>query len=98
MNARESTIRFIITFAVTIAAAISGYFAAYTGLRVELAGKAEERYVAEMDIRLSRLEATINERFATKKDLFEFKREVISKLVAIETSLSNRDWPSDKNM
>lgn len=98
MNARESTIRFIITFAVTIAAAISGYFAAYTGLRVELAGKAEDRYVAEMDIRLSRLEATINERFATKEDLSEFKGEVISKLVAIETSLSSRDWPRDKNM
>ncbi len=98
MNARESTIRFIITFAVTIVAAISGYFAAYTGLRVELAGKAEDRYVAEMDIRLSRLEATINERFATKEDLSEFKREVISKLVAIETSLSNRDWLRDKNM
>jgi hypothetical protein len=98
MNARESTIRFIITFAVTIAAAISGYFAAYTGLRVELAGKAEDRYVAEMDIRLSRLEATINERFATKEDLSEFKGEVISKLVAIETSLSSRDWSRDKNM
>lgn len=98
MNARESTIRFIITFAVTIVAAISGYFAAYTGLRVELAGKAEDRYVAEMDIRLSRLEATINERFATKEDLSEFKREVISKLVAIEISLSSRDWLRDKNM
>lgn len=98
MNARESSMRFIITFAVTIVAAISGYFAAYTGLRVELAGKAEDRYVAEMDIRLSRLEATINERFATKEDLSEFKREVISKLVAIETSLSSRDWPRDENM
>ena len=98
MNTRESTIRFIITFGLTIAAAISGYFAAYTGLRVELAGKAEDRYVAEMDIRLSRLEATINERFATKEDLSEFKGEVISKLVAIETSLSSRDWPRDKNM
>lgn len=98
MNAKESTTRFIITFGLTIAAAISGYFAAYTGLRVELAGKAEERYVAEMDIRLSRLEATINERFATKEDLSEFKREVISKLIAIETSLSNRDWPRDKKM
>lgn len=90
MNPKESLIRFLITFAITIAAAISGYFAAYTGLRVELAGKAEERYVAEMDIRLSSLEATINERFATKEDLSEFKREVISKLIAIEAFLSNR--------
>ena len=89
MNPKESLIRFLITFAITIAAAISGYFAAYTGLRVELAGKAEEHYVAEMDIRLSSLEATINERFATKEDLSEFKREVITKLIAIETFLSD---------
>lgn len=88
MNARESFLRFLITFAVTIAAAVSGYFAAYTGLRVELAGKAEERYVAEMDIRLSRLEAVINERFATKEDLSEFKRDVMGKLVAIQTQLA----------
>ena len=87
MNARESLLRFLITFAITIAAAVSGYFAAYTGLRVELAGKAEERYVAEMDIRLSRLEAVINERFATKEDLSEFKRDVMGKLVAIQTQL-----------
>ncbi len=98
MNHRESLVRFLVTFAVTIVAVISGYFAAYTGLRVELAGKAEERYVAEMDIRLSRLEAIINERFATKEDLSEFKREVISKLIAIETFLSNQNWPHDKNM
>jgi hypothetical protein len=88
MTTRDSLLRFLVTFAVTIAAAISGYFAAYTGLRVELAGKAEERYVAEMDVRLSRLEAVINERFATKEDLSEFKREVIGKLVAIQTQLA----------
>lgn len=98
MNSKESLIRFLITVAVTIAAAISGYFAAYTGVRVELAGKAEEPYVAEIDIRLSRLEATINERFATKEDLSEFKGEVISKLIAIETFLSNQNWPHKKNM
>ncbi len=80
--------RFLITFCVTVVAAISGYFTAYVGLRVELAGKAEERYVAAMDIRLSRLEATINERFATREDLSEFKREVVTKLTAIEILLS----------
>ena len=82
-------LRLLLTTVITISAALSGYFAAYTGLRVELAGKAESRYVEELDIRLSKLEATINERFATKTDLFEFKREVISKLSAIETILSH---------
>lgn len=81
-------IRFLITFGVTVAAAVSGYFTAYVGLRVELAGKAEGRYVAEMNVRLSRLEATINERFATRQDLSEFKREVVTKLTAIEILLS----------
>lgn len=87
MHARESMIRFLITFGVTVTAAISGYFTAYAGLRVELAGKAEERYVAEMDVRLARLETTINERFATRDDLSEFKREVVTRLTAIEVLL-----------
>lgn len=89
MNSRESMIRFLITFGVTIAAAVSGYFTAYAGLRVELAGKAEERYVAEMDVRLSRLEATINEKFATRDDFSEFKSEVVTRLTAIEILLSS---------
>ena len=91
MNSRESMIKFLITFGVTVAAAVSGYFTAYVGLRVELAGKAEERYVAEMDVRLARLETTINERFATREDLSEFKREVVTKLAAIEILLSGDD-------
>ncbi len=89
--AKESMIRYLPALVVTISAALSGYFAAYTGLRVELAGKAEERYVSEMDIRVARLETTINERFATKDDLSEFKREVLTKLTAIETVLAQRD-------
>lgn len=87
---REQLVRFAITFAVTIAAALSGYYTAYTSLRVELAGKAGEQYVTKIDLRLSRLEATINERFASKDDFFEFKREVIAKLTAIETVLSTK--------
>ena len=86
---KDSLIKYLVSIAVTIAAALSGYFAAYTGLRVELADKAEERYVAELDIRLSRLEATINERFATKDDLSGFKNEVVGKLTGIEAVLKN---------
>lgn len=91
MSFKEPFARNLIALAVTIAAALSGYFAAYTGLRVELAGKAEERYVAEVDIRLSRLEAVINERFATRDDLFNLKKEMLAKLTAIETTLSKMD-------
>jgi hypothetical protein len=90
MPEKEAAIKFLISFAVTIAAALSGYYAAYTGLRVELAAKAEARYVDQLDVRLARLEATINERFATKDDLSEFKNEMVAKLSAIETILSTQ--------
>ena len=95
---REPMVRYLIALGILISMALPGYFAAYTGLRVELAGKAEERYVTEMDIRITRLETTINERFATKEDLSEFKREVIGKLIAIETILSHRDATSQKKV
>jgi hypothetical protein len=85
---QKEPLKYLISFGVTLAAALSGYYAAYTGLRVELATKAETRYVDELDIRLARLEATINERFATKDDFSAFKSEVIGKLTAIETVLS----------
>jgi hypothetical protein len=88
MSLRETFLRNLIALVVTISAALSGYFAAYTGLRVELSGKAEERYVSEMDIRLSKLETVINERFATREDLYDLKKEMITKLNAIETALA----------
>jgi len=91
MTFKEPITKNIIAVAITVSAALSGYFAAYTGLRVELAGKAEDRYVAEVDIRLSKLEAVINERFATKNDLFEVKKEMLDKLTAIETALADTE-------
>jgi hypothetical protein len=88
MPHKDAFIKYLISFTITIVAALSGYYAAYTGLRVELATKAEARYVDGLDIRLARLETTINERFATKDDFAAFKGEVMAKLVAIETVLS----------
>jgi hypothetical protein len=96
MPEKEAAIKFLINFAITIAAALSGYFAAYTGLRVELAAKAEAHYVDQLDVRLARLEATIDERFASKDDLSEFKNVVIGKLSAIETMLGEQVKGNDK--
>ena len=87
MAEKEPAIKFLIHFAITVAAAVSGYYAAYTGLKVDLAAKAEARYVDQIDIRLARLEATIDERFATKDDLSEFKNVVVAKLSVIEAMM-----------
>jgi hypothetical protein len=97
MSQKEPLIKYLVSFAVTVAAAISGYYAAYTGLRVELARKAEDRYVAELDIRLARLEATMHERFATRDDLSSFKNEVIAKLTAIETVIAGPNGSGLRN-
>lgn len=91
MAIREPLIKYLVSVAITVGAVLSGYYAAYTGLRVDLANKAEERYVAELDIRLARLEATINERFATRDDLSRFKADVIAKLIAIEAIILNSE-------
>jgi hypothetical protein len=91
MAIREPLLKYFISIAITVGAAISGYYAAYTGLRVDLANKAEERYVAELDIRLARLETTISERFATRDDLSSFKADVITKLSAIEGVIRQLD-------
>ena len=90
MPDKEAAIKFLVNFAITIAAALSGYYAAYTGLRVELAAKAESRYVDQLDVRLARLEATIDQRFATRDDLAGFKNEVVARLSAIETILGEK--------
>jgi hypothetical protein len=96
MYPKEPLLKYLISFAMAVAAALSGYYAAYTGLRVGLATKAEERYVAELDIRLARLEATIDARFATKDDLSGFKNEVVAKLSAIEALMSEQKWENGK--
>jgi hypothetical protein len=90
MYLKEPLVKYLISFAMAAAAALSGYYAAYTGLSVGLATKAEERYVAELDIRLARLETLIDERFATKKDLAEFKNEVVARLSAIEAKIADQ--------
>jgi hypothetical protein len=98
MYPKEPLVKYLVSFAIAVTAALSGYYAAYTGLRVGLATKAEERYVAELDIRLARLEATINERFANKNDLFDFKNEMVGKLSAIETMLTTQNQKTSKIM
>jgi hypothetical protein len=90
MAQKDTLVRYVVTVALALAGLLSGYYAAYTGLKVELATKAEGHSVDEIDIRLARMEATINERFATREDLAGFKNEIVSRLTAIETKIASR--------
>jgi hypothetical protein len=88
MAHKDTLVKYVVSVALALAGLLSGYYAAYTGLRVELAAKAEGRYVDEIDIRLARMEAMINERFATREDLATFKNEIVARLAAIEVRLA----------
>jgi len=93
---KETLVKYIISVALAVAGLLSGYYAAYSGLKVELATKAEERYVSGLDIRLARMEAMISERFATREDLAAFRSEIISRLTAIETKLADTREMNEK--
>jgi len=91
MKMKDSIVKYLVGVAIAVAGILSGYYVAYTGVRVDLATKAESRYVGDVDIRLARLEAMINERFATRDDLAGFRSEIISRLTAIETRIRDND-------
>ena len=91
MAHKDTLVKYVISVALALAGLLSGYYAAYTGLRVELATKAEGRYVDDIDIRLARMEGMINERFATREALAGFQNEIVSRLTAIETKLANSE-------
>ncbi len=88
MAQKNTLVSYVVTVALALAGLLSGYYAAYTGLKVELAAKAESASVDQIDIRLARIEATINERFATREDLAGFKNEIIARLTVIETKIA----------
>lgn len=87
MTRRDTLIRYLVGVAFAVGGLVSGYYAAYTGLKVELATKAESHSVGEIDLRLARMEAMLGERFATKDDLAAFKNEIVARLTVIETKL-----------
>lgn len=89
MGQKNTLLKYLIGVAFAVSGLVSGYYAAYTGLKVELATKAESQSVGEIDLRLARMEAMLGERFATKDDLAAFKSEIVARLTAIETELAN---------
>ena len=78
---------FIVTIIIAILAALSTYYTTIAGLKLEMAGKAEETFVASLDKRISNLEIRLAENFATKEDFYRLKEELILRLSRIEARL-----------
>jgi hypothetical protein len=81
---------YALTIFLVIMAALSTYYTTIENLKVELSGKAEETLVASLDKRLSNLETRLSENFATKKDFYQLKEDLLLRLTRIETRLDNQ--------
>jgi hypothetical protein len=81
---------YALTIILVILAALSTYYTTIENLKVELSGKAEENFVANLDKRISNLEIRLAENFATKKDFYQLKEDLLLRLTRIETRLDNQ--------
>jgi hypothetical protein len=92
---------FALTIGLAIIAALSIYYTTIESLKLELRGKAEETFVANLDKRISGLEVKLADNFATKRDFYQLKEDLLVRLTRIEIQLdgqikrSCRQKPSD---
>ena len=80
-----------VTILIALLAALSTYYTTIAGLRLEVAGKAEESMVASLDKRISNLEIRLADNFATKEDFFKLKEDLVIRLSRIEARLNQKE-------
>jgi hypothetical protein len=80
-----------VTILIALLAAVSTYYTTIAGLRLEVAGKAEESLVTSLDKRISNLEIRLAGNFATKEDFFKLKEDLVTRLSRIEARLNQKE-------
>ena len=80
-----------VTILIALLAALSTYYTTIAGLRLEVAGKAEESMVTSLDKRISNLEIRLAGNFATKEDFFKLKEDLVTRLSRIEARLNQKE-------
>jgi hypothetical protein len=80
-----------ISILIALLAALSTYYTTIGSLKLELAGKAEEKFVSNLDKRLSNLEVRLADNFATKKDFYQLREDLIVRLSRIEIHLNRKE-------
>jgi len=83
--------QFIITVIVIIVTALSTYYTTIESLKLEVAGKAEDKFVATLDKRISNLEIRLAENFATREDFYQLKEELLIRLSSIEAYIGQKE-------
>ena len=87
----ERSRQIAVTLLIALLAAISTYYTTIAGLRIEMAGKAEDKFVVTLDKRISNLEIRLADSFATKDDIYKLKEDLIIRLTRIEAQLNQED-------
>ena len=83
----EALLKFLFSFVMTAFGILAAYYTTVSGLRLELAGKADAATVAAMDKKITMVEVQLSERFMTKEDFYRMRDEMLARLGKIETKL-----------
>lgn len=80
-------LKFLFSFGMTAFGILAAYYTTVAGLKLELAGKADEAALAGMDKKITAVEVQLTERFMTKDDFYRLKDEMLERLGKIEAKL-----------
>ncbi|MCI0330804.1 MAG: hypothetical protein L0196_07620 [candidate division Zixibacteria bacterium] len=80
-------LKFLFSFAMTAGGILTAYYATVSGLKLELAAKADAASVAVSDKKIAAIEVQLAERFMTKDDFYRLKEELLERLSKIEAKL-----------
>ena len=83
-------LKFLFSFAMTAFGILAAYYTTVSGLKLELAGKADGAALAAMDKKITAVEVQLTERFMTKDDFYRPKDEILQRLNRIETKLESK--------
>lgn len=77
----------VVTIILTLSAA---YFLTIQSLRIEVAAKADDQTVENLDKKLTNIEVILRETVVSKEQFYEFSRDIESRLSRIEFLLENK--------
>jgi hypothetical protein len=83
----EALLKFLFSFAMTACGILAAYYTTVSGLKLELATKADAVSVAAMKKKMAAVEVQIAERFMTKDDFYRLRDELLERLNKIEAKL-----------
>ena len=86
----EALLKFLFSFGMTAFGILAAYYTTVSGLKLELAEKADAQTVATMEKKITTVEVQLAERFMTKEDFYRMRDEMLERLNKIEAKLEQK--------